>query len=114
MIVTVEGKEYTIREPKPETLRKYGLSITEWKEILCRQNYRCAICKGIPSTGKFVIDHQHVRNYKKLSPEKRKSYVRGELCWRCNYYFAGKGMCYEWAVNLSVYFREYEKRLKTQ
>lgn len=99
-----------VRMPTPATLKKYGLSGKEWLAILKSQGYKCPICGGVPSTGRWVIDHKHVRNYKKLPDEKRKSLVRGILCWRCNYYFAGKGMNHQWAVNLTNYFWRFENK----
>lgn len=99
-----------IQVPSPVTLKKYGLTSSEWVHILHSQGDKCAICGGVPSTGRFVTDHQHVRNYKKLPPERRKELVRGILCWRCNYYFAGKGMKYEWAINLANYMWRFENK----
>lgn len=83
MIVFVEGKTYTIKEPSIATLKKYGLSLNDWKHIIEDQNYSCPICGNIlcKTTN---IDHFHVRHWNKMSAENRKKYVRGITCWYCN------------------------------
>lgn len=56
---------------RPRDLRRrYGLSVTEHRQILESQNHCCAICgKKAP----LVVDHDHVDNT-----------VRGLLCNQCN------------------------------
>lgn len=90
-----------IQHPSKQTLKKYGLTADEWLSILHRQGDVCAICGGVPKSGRFVTDHLHVRNYKKLPDQRRKELVRCITCWRCNYYFLSKGMCFKWSVNLA-------------
>jgi hypothetical protein len=110
MVVFVEGKKYTIREPLPVTLKKYGLSLNEWKNILAEQGYRCPICKRVPSSGMFRTDHLHVQNYKKMSPEKKKLWVRGLPCVHCNRFFLAKGITVEKAQAVVDYLKAFEKR----
>lgn len=61
--------------------RKYGMTIREYEEILCRQNQRCAIC-GRNENGRaykhgqpkrFCLDHNHTTGK-----------IRGLLCSTCN------------------------------
>ncbi len=93
--------------PTAATLKKYGLSEAEWIELLRSQGGVCPVCK-IPMV-RPVVDHEHVRNWKKLKPETRKKYVRGLCCWRCNYAFLGKGMTLERACNLADYLLAYRE-----
>lgn len=60
-------------------LKKYGLTIQSYNEILESQNGRCAICKDRPLKGKNLsVDHCH-----------KTQVVRGLLCATCN---SGLGM----------------------
>lgn len=49
---------------------RYNLSAEQYKDLLEKQNNKCAIC---PETGKLEIDHDHITGK-----------VRGLLCGRCN------------------------------
>ncbi len=111
-MISIDG--IVIQEPTSATLRRYGLSRVEWKGIGIRQGWRCAICHRVPNKGRFVIDHQHVPGWKKMSPEERKSYVRGLLCNFCNHYSIGRGMTETRAHNLFVYLREYNERSRAE
>lgn len=110
MIVYVEGKQYDIQEPRPQTLKKYGLEINDWKELLACQGYRCLICGNTPSTGRFVTDHYHVQNYKKMSPEKKRLYIRGLLCWTCNRLIVGRGVTIMRLEKALIYLKKFEDR----
>lgn len=57
--------------PQPDRLKKYGITLEEWKQILERQGNACAICGD--RKAKLVIDHSHKTNK-----------VRGLLCNQCN------------------------------
>jgi hypothetical protein len=59
-----------VKTPSKATLKKYGLSEDEWQKILTRQNGVCAVCEKVPTTGRLCIDHEHVKGWKKLPPEK--------------------------------------------
>ena len=110
MIVHIEGRTTEIKEPRPATLKKYGLELDDWKELLAQQGYRCPICKHIPSTGRFVVDHFHAQGYKKMSPEKKRKYIRGILCSYCNHWHVAKGITIERAENVVTYLKNYEAR----
>lgn len=105
-----------IDPPSAATLKKYGLSEEEWMAILLRQGGVCAICKLAPTpspkTGKTLlnVDHEHVKLWKKMPPEKRKLYVRALLCWQCNRFRMFRGATKEYAYNMYKMLEEYEER----
>lgn len=105
MTITVE-----IKTPSNTTLKKYGLSMQEWYAILQRQHFVCAICGKVPSSGRFVTDHEHVRGFKKMKPEEKKKYVRGICCQHCNRYYLAKGITVEKAQNIVAYLKAYQGR----
>ncbi len=97
-----------MKTPTNPTLKKYGLSAAEWTALYNSQKGICPICKR--AMIKPVVDHLHVRNWKNMSPEKRKKYVRGLCCNYCNRRRLAKGMNLEIARNIVIYFEEFEKR----
>jgi len=97
--------------PTQKTLDKYGLSVEEWEAILDKQGGVCPICKKVPSTGRWVTDHYHIKGWKNLPPEKRKLYVRGILCWFCNHSYLGRGITLEKATNMVEYLKRFEDML---
>jgi len=110
MIVFVAGSRREIVEPTLATLKKYGLQINDWKELLAVQGYVCAICKKIPSSGRFVIDHVHVQGYKTMKSEKKKLWVRGILCHHCNRFYVAKGITIIKARYVYDYLMDFERR----
>jgi hypothetical protein len=96
-----------IRIPLEVTLEKYGLSESEWINILESQGYMCPICKKIPSSGIFHVDHLHIKGWKKMPPEKRKQYIRGIVCQWCNRSYLAKGMTIEKANNIITYLTKF-------
>jgi len=99
-------KEY----PTDKTLDKYGLSRDEFHSILAKQGGVCPICSKVPSTGRWVIDHHHVKGWSKMSAGKRKEYVRGITCWFCNHYYLGRAINTEKAKNVVAYLQRYEDK----
>lgn len=97
--------------PKPETLKKYGLTEAEWLAILESQGGVCAICSKLPPSGRLVVDHEHVVRWKHLKPEARKLYIRGVLCWVCNHYYLGRSMNLQKAKNVVRYLEEHQRKL---
>jgi len=65
------------RQHKNEIKRRYGLSITQYEQMLLEQNYRCKICqkqhKPEINRGRLYVDHNHATGS-----------VRGLLCGKCN------------------------------
>jgi hypothetical protein len=54
---------------------KYGITIDDYFDILCKQKHLCAICgkKMMPASRFTHVDHNH-----------KTKKVRGILCQRCN------------------------------
>lgn len=99
-----------IRVPSKATLRKYGLSEEEWLSLYGEG--LCPICER--PLDKPVVDHIHVRGFKKMKAEKRRLYVRGIPCNYCNRRRLAKGMNLRIARNIVKYFEAYEARLNGQ
>jgi hypothetical protein len=102
-----------IKAPTPATLTKYGLTEERWWEILESQGGVCPIMNMVPSTGRFVIDHEHVRNYKKLPPEERAQHVRGIVSWFANHAYMGRGISVDRAIRVALYLARYEGDITT-
>ena len=96
--------------PTPQTLKKYGLTQDDFDKILARQGGICPVCEKVPSTGRWVIDHEHLRGWKALPPEERKKYVRGILCWYDNNKILTKGVSIKRLRNAADYLDRYEER----
>lgn len=101
-----------VKPPSKATLRKYGLNSEEWIAILNSQGGVCYICEKVPPNEKLCTDHEHVKNWKKLPPEKRKLYVRGLLCAYCNLRLMRKGWTLKKLNRAVNYIEQYEKRLQ--
>lgn len=100
--------------PKPSraTLNKYGLSYTEWLDIYWKQQGKCAVCEKEFKVGQRInVDHVHVRGWKQMTPDKRKGYIRGLLCYTCNKFAAMRGVTPDKARNLWLYLRNYQVRI---
>lgn len=78
--------------PAPATLKKYGLEEQQWIAMYLNQGGKCACC-GNPfwddekneKLRNTYVDHAHVKNYKKLPPQEKRKYVRGIICYQCNF-----------------------------
>jgi hypothetical protein len=53
--------------------RVYGISLSEYEQMLNEQHDVCKICERPPSTRSLAVDHCHATGK-----------VRGILCHRCN------------------------------
>jgi hypothetical protein len=93
--------------PKPATLKKYGLSLGQWQALLDAQGGACFVCRRVPPSGRLCVDHEHVRGWKKMPPERRRAFVRGLLCWTCNHYYLARGISVERARNVVAYLERY-------
>lgn len=96
--------------PSKATLSKYGLSADEWQAILDSQDGKCPICLRVPTTGRWVIDHEHVKGWKTKTPQERKLYVRGILCWVCNNRILTRGITAEKLRRAADYLDNYERK----
>lgn len=96
-----------VKDASERTLKKYGWTIEDWRKQIKAQDGICPICKG--RRERMVIDHEHVRGWKKMSDEKRRLYVRGVVCWFCNLYYLCRGMNAQKAENIIRYMRNYQE-----
>lgn len=102
--------------PAPTTLARYGGTVADWERLLREQDYCCGVCKRVPNPSKrdgkvrLVIDHEHVRGWKKMPPEQRWQYVRGLTCWFCNATYLGRGLTLAIARGVVAYLERYEER----
>jgi hypothetical protein len=94
--------------PTPETCAKYGITQDEWVELFERQGRVCAVCRKASSTGRYNIDHEHVKGWAKLDPQYRKWFVRGIVCHFCNHYYLARGLTLQKARNVVEYLERYE------
>ena len=56
-----------------ERLRRYGLTLSDFDDMMALQNGVCAICGSPPVKNPLQVDHDHLSEA-----------VRGLLCARCN------------------------------
>lgn len=100
-----------LRPPSVATLRKYGLTAEVWYTFLDLQDGKCPVCgEEFTPERRPVIDHEHVRGYRKMSAENRARHVRGLLHNWCNHRLLAKGMNIERAYNIYTYLSDYEMR----
>lgn len=99
-----------IRIPRAGTLAKYGVDVDWFCRRVEYQCGRCAVCGNAPSTGRLVIDHEHVGGWKKMPPEKRRLYVRGLVDWYCNHAYLGRGITVVKARGVVSYLEAYEQQ----
>lgn len=104
-----------LRLPHKYTLRKYGLSAEMWYTLGDLQEWRCPICeRQFTEELRPVIEHEHVKGYRKMPIEKRPKYVRGLTCNYCNVRRLPKGSKnlspVEISYNIYQYLLEYSLR----
>ncbi len=99
-----------LKVPSAATLKKYGLNEAAWLELAASQGNVCAICKKEPSSGRLNVDHEHVKGYKKMDALDRPKYIRGLLCYICNFRVLTRGMTLEKARNAVIYLENYALR----
>jgi hypothetical protein len=97
----------------PKTLAKYGMDEQDFLEILDSQDGKCPICDKVPTTGRYNIDHLHVRGYAQLPPNERRRMVRGIVCQWCNRSFLAKGMTIAKAMNMVTYLKKFKLNWQT-
>ena len=86
--------------------RTYGLSEEDYTTLFIDQGGVCFICGSPPKTRSLHVDHVHVKGFKKLPPEKKRTYVRGLLCFQCNKFIVGR-VNYEKAQRLIKYLQRF-------
>ena len=62
-----------IQQQRATNLRRYGLTIEQYDQMLFEQSYVCAICHK-PCSKALAVDHDH-----------KTGAVRGLLCMNCNH-----------------------------
>lgn len=68
---------------KYKLMKIYGITLTEYEEIKCKQNGKCAICQRAKGLSRNLqVDHNHSIEVGKDETLRRT--VRGLLCGRCN------------------------------
>ncbi len=97
------------RVPTRATLRKYGLTLGAWCEILSRQHGGCGVCGKVPPSGTLHIEHEHVRGFWKLPFDQRAHSVRGLACWFCNGTLLRRGVTPEKLRAAADYLERYAK-----
>lgn len=104
----------TGRISSPATLKKYGLSLTDWIEMFNKQKGCCAICKTPFGEKRINVDHAHVKGWKKMAPEQRREFVRGLLCYQCNKFMVMRGVTSTKLWNAYFYMRNFEVRITAE
>lgn len=79
----VVSKQKAWRDKNPRNMksitlkRRYGITLTQYEDLLQKQNHTCAICKSISPNRNdinyFLVDHDHATGK-----------IRGLLCDPCN------------------------------
>ncbi len=96
-------------EPKPATLKRYGLTLEDWRIMVALQGGACYVCRKVPTTGRLVIDHEHRPRWKHQPPAERRKAVRGALCWFCNKNYVGRCITVEKARRVVEYLERHMK-----
>lgn len=98
-----------IKPPSPATLKKYGLTAELWLDIIRHQKYACPICeRKFDDKVRPCVDHVHVKNYKKLPDEERRTWIRGIVCIWCNKVALPRGITTHKAYNTYQYLWKFE------
>lgn len=80
-------------------LKKYGITLTQYNDMLSAQGGRCAMCKLPPSINKRMsVDHSHLTGT-----------VRGLLCSSCNFILGLAKDSIAVLKNAVAYLEQYEK-----
>ena len=99
--------------PRPATLKKYGLTEEDWVELYNLQGGVCPVCER-PMEKRIVVDHVHVRGFKKMSDENKRKWIRGLTDWYCNHYHLARGITVKKSKNVTAYLERFEKRLNNE
>jgi hypothetical protein len=97
-----------IKPPGPATLRRYGLTATDWLGLLEAQGWKCPICDMRATT--WNTDHEHVAGWRHKPSEERRRYVRGVLCAYCNHRIFHSRMAAAVSARITRYLEAYEAR----
>lgn len=99
-----------VKLPTPATLRKYGLTESDYVSLWDEQGGCCPLCgRAFSDEVRPVIDHLHVRLWKRMPSDKRKKFVRGLLCIYDNRRMLPKGMTLEKAERVVAYLKRFKE-----
>lgn len=91
-------------------LKSYGITQREYDGMLSAQRGVCAVCGSPPKTRSLHVDHEHVKGFKKMDANTKKRFIRGLLCFQCNWIFLSRGISLNRAKRIVEYLRNYELR----
>ena len=115
------------KPPSEGTLRSYGLTAADWREMCRRQRGLCPVCGQPFGDRRLVVDHEHVKGWRArkrklasgkvrakkdqrvMTPEERRPHVRGVLHMWCNGYVRA-WLTLARAESIVAYLREHERR----
>jgi len=97
------------RQPSKPTLRKYGITVDEWRALLDLQGGVCGVCGKLPASGTLHIDHFHARGWARMAPAQRKLHVRGLACHVCNRFHLARNMSVAKAKGLLAYLERFRE-----
>jgi hypothetical protein len=109
---------YGIRVPTVQTLKRYGLHFEDWLDIVEQnvfdidgeERWFCPVCGKTPPSGRTVVDHFHVKGWKKMEPHDRKKCVRGVVCVTCNHFVLTRYGTPEKFRRAASYLERHERR----
>jgi hypothetical protein len=81
-----ENPERALAMDTRSKLAKYGMTPSDFDQMLAAQGGRCPIC-GVAQASiakRFAVDHEHVPGYPKMPREEKRKHSRGLLCDPCN------------------------------
>ena len=107
MSKAITSSQGVLLPPSAKTLAKYGLTLRNWLVMAAGRGGVCAICGGLPKSGRLHIDHEHVKGWKRMAPSERAKYVRGLCCFRCNSQFLRRGLTLTLAKKVVDYLFTY-------
>jgi hypothetical protein len=102
----------TVTLPTAATLKKYGFNADDFWTLWRQQGEKCPICEKVPTTGRVVFDHYHVKGWKAMNSAMRAAYVRGLTCWYCNHAYLGRGITAARARNVAKYLDRFDDELE--
>lgn len=105
----MESEVPAIRPTKP-TLARYGLTLAEWERLFTDQGSVCACCRKPSRSGRYCVDHEHVKGWAKMDPAHRRWFVRGIVCNNCNHRLLGRFMTLAGARAIIAYLEAYDYR----
>jgi len=101
--------------PTKATLKSKGITLEMWYNYVDMSDGKCPICeREFTSEFRPVIDHIHVKGFKKMKPEQKQKWVRGLVCRYCNQRRLPKGSATltptEIAWNIYNFYVDYDMR----